>query len=115
MWKWVNISLYMRRPLVIYVFATAPALNFLIYEENLIFFFISAMSPFHDNMGTSLCHLCKLNIVSVSIKVLKYSLRNFLYVLLHLCKNDTSPLCLITDFLQLNVNLFRGHNIKRHG
>jgi hypothetical protein len=31
----------MRRPLVIYDFATAPFLNFLVYEENLIFIFIS--------------------------------------------------------------------------
>jgi hypothetical protein len=31
----------MRRPLIIYNFATAPIPNFLISEENLIFFFIS--------------------------------------------------------------------------
>jgi hypothetical protein len=43
--KCENISPYMRRPLVIYDFATAPFLNFLIYEENLIFFFISAVLP----------------------------------------------------------------------
>jgi hypothetical protein len=35
----------MRRPLVIYDFATDPfSLNFLIHEENLIFFFISDIS-----------------------------------------------------------------------
>ncbi len=31
----------MRRPSVIYYFATDPIMNFLIYEENLILFFIS--------------------------------------------------------------------------
>ncbi len=41
MWKWGNISPYIRRPLVIYDFATAPFLNFLIYGEVLIFFFIN--------------------------------------------------------------------------
>jgi hypothetical protein len=41
--KCANVSPYMRRPLVIYDFATACSiLNFLIYEENLIFYFISA-------------------------------------------------------------------------
>jgi hypothetical protein len=40
-----KISPYMRRPLIIYDFATAPFLNFLIYEENLVFFFISAGTP----------------------------------------------------------------------
>jgi hypothetical protein len=39
--KCANISPYMRRPLVIFDFAVAPILNFLIYEENLIFFFVS--------------------------------------------------------------------------
>jgi hypothetical protein len=39
--KCKNISPYMRRPLVLYDFATAPTLNFRIYEENLILFFIS--------------------------------------------------------------------------
>ncbi len=34
-------KLYMRRPLVMYDFATDSYLRFLIYEENLIFFFIS--------------------------------------------------------------------------
>jgi hypothetical protein len=43
--KCANISPYMRRPLDIFDFATAPFLNFLIYEENLIFFFISAGGP----------------------------------------------------------------------
>jgi hypothetical protein len=33
--------LTMRRPLVIYDFATASFMNFLIYEDNLIFIFIS--------------------------------------------------------------------------
>jgi hypothetical protein len=37
-----NISLYMRRPLVIYNFAICNCSILLIYEENLIFFFISA-------------------------------------------------------------------------
>jgi hypothetical protein len=38
----INISPYMRRPLVIYDFATACSiLNILMYEEILIFFFIS--------------------------------------------------------------------------
>jgi hypothetical protein len=37
--KCANIFPYMRSPLVIYDFATA--LNFLIYEKNLIVFFIS--------------------------------------------------------------------------
>jgi hypothetical protein len=39
--KCANISLYLRRPFVIYDFATAPFLYFLIYEENFVFFFIS--------------------------------------------------------------------------
>jgi hypothetical protein len=39
--KCTNISPYMRRPLVIFDFATAQTLNLLIYEGNLIFFFIS--------------------------------------------------------------------------
>jgi hypothetical protein len=34
----------MMRPLAVYDFATAPFLNFLMYEENLIFFFISALT-----------------------------------------------------------------------
>jgi hypothetical protein len=41
--KCANISPYMRRPLVIYDFATAPFKNFLLYEENLIFFIISVL------------------------------------------------------------------------
>jgi hypothetical protein len=40
--KCAIISPYMRRPLVIYDFATAP-LNFLIYKKNLIIFFISVI------------------------------------------------------------------------
>jgi hypothetical protein len=39
--KYLGISSYIRKPFLIYDFATAPLLNFLIYEENLIFFFIS--------------------------------------------------------------------------
>ncbi len=40
--KCANFSLYVRKPLVIYDFAPDPSeLNFLIYKENLIFFFIS--------------------------------------------------------------------------
>jgi hypothetical protein len=38
--KCENISPYMRRPLVLHDFATAP-LNFLIFEEKFIFFVIS--------------------------------------------------------------------------
>ncbi len=41
MGKYLGISSYIRKPFLIYDFATAPLLNFLIYEENLIFFFIS--------------------------------------------------------------------------
>jgi hypothetical protein len=40
--KCANISPYMRRPLVLCDFATI--LNFLIYEENFLFFFISVGS-----------------------------------------------------------------------
>ncbi len=40
--KRANISSFMRRPLVLYNYAPDPIpLNFLIYEENFIFFFIS--------------------------------------------------------------------------
>jgi hypothetical protein len=52
--KCANISpymIYMRRPLFIYDFATDPLLNFLIYEESLIFFFISAIKKI---LGTSM-------------------------------------------------------------
>jgi hypothetical protein len=35
-------TLPLRRPLVIYDFATAPSMNLLMNEKNLIFFFISA-------------------------------------------------------------------------
>jgi hypothetical protein len=38
--KYAKISPYMRRPLVVYDFATAT-LNFLLYKENFILFFIS--------------------------------------------------------------------------
>ncbi len=42
MGKYLRISSYIRKPFLIYDFATAPLLcNFPIYEENLIFFFIS--------------------------------------------------------------------------
>jgi hypothetical protein len=39
--KYLRISSCIRKPSLIYDFATAPVLNFLIYEENLIFFFNS--------------------------------------------------------------------------
>jgi hypothetical protein len=38
----LRISSYTRKPFLIFDFAIAPLLNFLIYEENLIFLFISA-------------------------------------------------------------------------
>jgi hypothetical protein len=41
MGKYLRISSYIRKPFLIYDFAPAPLLNFLIYEENFIFFFIS--------------------------------------------------------------------------
>jgi hypothetical protein len=44
--KCANISPSMRRPLVIYDFAPDPSEfpNFLVYEENFVFFFISVES-----------------------------------------------------------------------
>ncbi len=46
--KCPNIEPYMRRPLVIYDFATRLFLiSLYVYEENLIFFFISAVHPRH--------------------------------------------------------------------
>jgi hypothetical protein len=40
MGKYLRIYSYIRKPFLIYDFAPAPCtLNFLIYEENLIFFF----------------------------------------------------------------------------
>jgi hypothetical protein len=42
--KCTNISPYMRRPLVIHIWlCNCSILNFLIYEENLIFFFINIL------------------------------------------------------------------------
>ncbi len=41
MGKYLDISSYIRKAFLIYDFATAPLWIFLIYEENLIFFFIS--------------------------------------------------------------------------
>ncbi len=45
MGKYLRLSSYIRKPFLIYDFATVP--NFLIYEENLIFFFIRVFLPFH--------------------------------------------------------------------
>ncbi len=42
--KYLHISSYIRKSFLIYDFATAPIWNFLIYEENFIFFFISAVT-----------------------------------------------------------------------
>ncbi len=41
MGKNLRISSYIRKPFLIYDFAPDPHLNFLIYEENFVFFFIS--------------------------------------------------------------------------
>ncbi len=50
--KCTNISPNMRRPLVIYDFAPDP-LNFLIYEENFLFFFISLHTePDNDKLDS---------------------------------------------------------------
>ncbi len=43
MTKYLRISSYIRKPFLIYDFATDP-LNFLIFEKNFIFFFISVAS-----------------------------------------------------------------------
>ncbi len=40
MTKYLRISSYIRKPFLIYDFAPRSHMNFLIYEENLIFFFI---------------------------------------------------------------------------
>ncbi len=45
MTKYLRISSYIRKPFLIYDLATAPFWNFLIYEENVIFFFISVGQP----------------------------------------------------------------------
>ncbi len=51
MWKCANYSPYMRRPLVIYDFATAPFwISLYIYEENLIFFFINVDMTFTNTI-----------------------------------------------------------------
>jgi hypothetical protein len=42
--KYLRISSYIRTPFLIYDFAPRSHLNFLIYEENFVFFFISAFS-----------------------------------------------------------------------
>ncbi len=43
--KYLRISSYIRKPFLIYDFATVcSTLNFLIFEENFIFFFISVLS-----------------------------------------------------------------------
>ncbi len=45
MGKYLHISSYIRRPFLIYDFATTPCtLNFLIYEENFILFFSSVLN-----------------------------------------------------------------------
>jgi hypothetical protein len=61
--KCANISPYMRRPLVVYDFATGSTLSFLIYEENLIFFFISVHPPCtlaheHKEPYADTCGIC---------------------------------------------------------
>ncbi len=44
MGKYLRISSYIRKPFLIYAFATAPLwISLYIYEENLIFFFISVL------------------------------------------------------------------------
>jgi hypothetical protein len=46
--KYLRISAYIGKPFLIYIWLwNCFTLNYLIYEENLIFFFISALSPFH--------------------------------------------------------------------
>jgi hypothetical protein len=44
MGKYLRISSYIRKPCLIYDFPNCSTLKFLIYEENLIFFFFSAYS-----------------------------------------------------------------------
>jgi hypothetical protein len=38
--KYLRMSSYIRKPFLIYDFATDPILNFLLYVENFVFFFI---------------------------------------------------------------------------
>jgi hypothetical protein len=51
MGKYLRISSYIRKPFLIYDFATAP--HFLICEENLIFYFISAPAYVSSRAGKS--------------------------------------------------------------
>ncbi len=46
--KYLRISSYIRKPFLIFDFASESHLNFLIYEENFVFFFISAPTSFHQ-------------------------------------------------------------------
>jgi hypothetical protein len=56
--KCTNISPFMRSPLVIYDFATAPFRISLYMRENMIFYFIGAISP-----GEYICiHLIRIRI-----------------------------------------------------
>ncbi len=49
--KCANISPYMRRPLVIYDFATLHSdFPYTVYEENLIFFFISVGGAYNTTL-----------------------------------------------------------------
>jgi hypothetical protein len=42
--KYLRISSHIRKPFLKYDFAPDPNLNFLIYEENFVFFFIRAVN-----------------------------------------------------------------------
>ncbi len=49
--RYLRISSYVRKPFLIYDFATAPFRNFLIHGENLVFFFYQFTLPLLANIG----------------------------------------------------------------
>ncbi len=53
---YLRISSYIRRPFLIYDFATASEFPYIVYEENLIFFFISVQYTEEEEVGRGRNH-----------------------------------------------------------
>ncbi len=91
----------MRRPLVIYDFATRSVVDFLIYEENLIFFFISVASFLLESSNVPVVHCAAVLALPTSLLLLASLLSTSLLLLMF-------PPYLASLLFQLSLVLLSG-------